>query len=157
MEIEVGMLWADVMKDPGHRALHPQIEAFGGIGVNRAADIFAARMLNGLVRGEVLTDSDKRLPLVAHQVGGGFDLFLENAFDFIHREIGDHRGSGIACGRAFYRRAGPLYYHQGRALGGLAQTLATAPRRRLVSPLLWPATEIELVDFDRAAERVLAR
>ena len=40
------------------------------------------------------------LPLIAHQVGLGFDLLLEHAFDFIHREIGDHRGPGIAGGRA---------------------------------------------------------
>ena len=89
------MLGTDVMKDTGHCALHPEIEALDRVGVNWAANIFAARMLNGLVRGEVLTDSDKRLPLVAH-VGGGFDLFLENAFDFIHREIGDNCGPGIA-------------------------------------------------------------
>ena len=71
VEIEVGMLGADVMKDPGHRALHPQIEALDRVGVNRATHIFAPRMLNGLVRGEILTDSNKRLPLVAHQAGIG--------------------------------------------------------------------------------------
>ena len=66
--------------------------------MNPPANIFAAPMLNGLVRGEVLADSDKRLPFVAHQVGRGFDLFLEHAFDFIRREIGDHCGPGIAGG-----------------------------------------------------------
>lgn len=34
-------------------------------------------MLNGVVRGEVLADGDKRFPLIAHQVGLGFDLLLE--------------------------------------------------------------------------------
>ena len=43
VEIEVGMLGADVMKDASHRALHPQIEALDRVGVNRAANIFAAR------------------------------------------------------------------------------------------------------------------
>src|SRR5271163_2701637 len=96
VEIEVGMLGADVMKDAGHRALHPEIEALDRVGMNRAANIFAAPMLNGLVCGEVLADSDKRLPFVAHQVGRRLDLFLEHAFDLIHREIGDYRGPGIA-------------------------------------------------------------
>src|SRR5262245_54809954 len=76
VEIEVGMLGTDVMKDTGHRALHPQIEALDRIGVNRAANIFAPPMLNGLVCGETLTNRDKRLPLVAHQVGPRVDLFL---------------------------------------------------------------------------------
>ena len=40
VEIEVGMLGADVMKDAGHRALHPQIEALNRIGMNRATNIF---------------------------------------------------------------------------------------------------------------------
>src|SRR6516165_2662312 len=69
VEIEVGMLGADMMKDTGHRALHPQIEALDRIGVNRATNIFAPRMLNGLVLGETLTNRDKRPPLIAHQVG----------------------------------------------------------------------------------------
>ena len=43
------------MKDTGHRALHPQIEALDRVGVNPAANIFAAPMLNGLVRGEMVT------------------------------------------------------------------------------------------------------
>src|SRR6516162_9243060 len=54
VEIEVGMLGADMMKDTGHRALHPQIEALDRVGVNRATNIFAPRMLNGLVLGETL-------------------------------------------------------------------------------------------------------
>jgi hypothetical protein len=130
------MLGTDVVKDTGHRALHPEIEAFDRIGVNRAANIFAPCMLNGLVRGEVLADSDKRLPLVAHQVGRGLNLFVEHAFDFIHREIGDHRGAGIAGGRALRGCAGPLYHRQDRALCGPSQTLATPAWWRLVDPLL---------------------
>jgi hypothetical protein len=31
---------------------------------------FAALMLNDLARGEVLTDGNKRFPLIAHQVSG---------------------------------------------------------------------------------------
>jgi hypothetical protein len=31
-------------------------------------------------------------------VSAGLDVFIEHAFDFIHREIGDHRGPGIAGG-----------------------------------------------------------
>ena len=151
------MLGADVVKDTGHRALHSEIEALDRIGVNRAANIFAPCMLNGLVCGEVLADSDKRLPLVAHQVSAGLDVFIEHAFDFIHREIGDHRGPGIAGGRARRGCAGPLYHRQNRALCGPSQPFATAARRRLVSSLLWPSAEKELVDLDRAAERVLAR
>jgi hypothetical protein len=73
----------------GHRALHSEIKALDRVGVHPAANIFAAPMLNGLVRGEILADRDKRLPFVAHQVGRGFDLFLKHAFDFIHREISD--------------------------------------------------------------------
>jgi len=151
------MLGTDVVKDTGHRALHPEIEAFDRIGVNRAANIFAPCMLNGLVRGEVLADSDKRLPLVADQVGRGLNLFVEHAFDFIHREIGDHRGAGIAGGRALRGCAGPLYHRQDRALCGPSQTLATPAWWRLVDPLLRPSAEKELVDLDRAGERVLAR
>src|ERR1700761_9342877 len=60
VEIEVGMLGADVMKDASHRALHPQIEALDRVGVNRATNIFAAPMLNGLVRGKTLTDRNER-------------------------------------------------------------------------------------------------
>jgi hypothetical protein len=151
-----GMLGADVMKDTGHRALHPEIEALDRIGVNRTANIFAARMLNGLVRGEVLADSDKRLPLVAHQVGPGLDLFVEHAFDFIHRKIGDHRGAGIAGGGALRGCAGPLHHRQDRALHGPPQTFAPAARRRLAGALLRPSAEKELIDLDRAAKRVLA-
>jgi hypothetical protein len=110
VEIEVGMLGADVVKDASRCPLHPEIEPLDRVGVNRIANILAARMLNGLVRGEVLTDSDKRLPLVAHQVSSGLDVFLEHAFDFIHREIGNHRGPGIAGGRAPRGCAGPLYH-----------------------------------------------
>ena len=69
------MLGADVMKDAGHRALHPQIEALDRVGLNRATNIFAAPMLNGLVRGKTLTDRNKCLPLVAHQVSPRVDLF----------------------------------------------------------------------------------
>src|SRR6516225_6046018 len=100
VEIEVGMLGTDVMKDTGHRALHPEIKALDRVGVNRATNIFAASMLHRLVRGKTLTNCDECLPLVAHQVGPWVDLFLEHAFDFIHREIGDHRGPGIAGRRA---------------------------------------------------------
>ena len=92
------MLGADVMKDAGHRALHPQIEALDRVGLNRATNIFAAPMLNGLVRGKTLTDRNKCLPLVAHQVSPRVDLFLEHAFDFIHREIGDHCGRTSPAG-----------------------------------------------------------
>ena len=157
VEIEVGMLGADVMKDTGHRALYPQIKALDRVGVNPPANIFAAPMLNGLVRGEVLADSDKRLPFVAHQVGRGFDLFLEHAFDFIRREIGDHCGPGIAGRGAPRGRVGPLHHRQDWLLRGPPQTFATAAWRRLVDPLLRPSAEKELVDLDRAAERVLAR
>src|SRR5215471_13271935 len=83
VEIEVGMLGTDVMKDASHRALHPQIEALDRVGVNRATNLFAAPMLNGLVRGKTLTDRNECLPpLVAHQVGPRVDLFFEHAFDF---------------------------------------------------------------------------
>jgi hypothetical protein len=50
VEMEVGMLRADVIRD-SDRALHPEIEALDRVGVNRALNIFAARMLNGLVSG----------------------------------------------------------------------------------------------------------
>src|SRR5271170_626426 len=156
VEIEVGMLGADVVKDTGHRALHSEIEALDRIGVNRATNIFAPCMLNGLVCGEVLADSDKRLPLVAHQVSAGLDVFIEHAFDFIHREIGDYRSPGIAGRCAPRGCAGPLYHRQDRALRGAPQTFATAARRRFVGPLLRPSAEKELVDLDCAAERVLA-
>ena len=52
-----------------------------------AKNIFAAPMPNRLVRGEALTNGDKRLPFIAHQMSRGVDLFLEHPFDFIHREI----------------------------------------------------------------------
>src|SRR6516165_10742737 len=145
VEIEVGMLGTDVMKDTGHRALHPEIKALDRVGVNRATNIFAASMLHRLVRGKTLTNCDECLPLVAHQVGPWVDLFLEHAFDFIHREIGDHRGPGIAGRRAL------------RSCTGALQTLATTTRRRLVRLLLLPSAEKEFVDLDRAAEWVLAR
>lgn len=45
VEIEVGMLGADVMKDAGHGALHPEVEALDRVGMNRAANIFAAPAL----------------------------------------------------------------------------------------------------------------
>ena len=51
--------------------------------MNSAAHIFAAPMLNRLVRGEAPTNGDKRLPFIAHQVSRGIDLFLEHPFDFI--------------------------------------------------------------------------
>ena len=114
-------------------------------------------MLNGLMRSETLADSDKRFPLIAHQVNPGLDLFFEHAFDFIHREIGDDRGTGITGRRALHSRAGPLYHRQDRALCGPSQTLATTAWRWLVGSLFRPATKKELVDFDGAAERVLAR
>jgi hypothetical protein len=69
--------------------------------------------------------------LVAHQVGPWVDLFLEHAFDFIHREIGDHRGPGIAGRRALRSCAGSLHHRQNRMLCGAPQTLATTTRRRL--------------------------
>ena len=158
VEIEVGMLGADVMKDASHRALHPQIEALDRVGVNRAANIFAARMLNGLMRSETLADSDKRFPLIAHQVNPGVDLFFEHAFDFIHREIGDDRGTGItgqsvpctvALGRCTTARTGRFVVRR--------RPFATTAWRWLVGSLFRPATKKELVDFDGAAERVLAR
>jgi hypothetical protein len=43
LEIEVGVLGADVMRDTSHRALYPQIEAVDRIGVNRAANIYSRR------------------------------------------------------------------------------------------------------------------
>jgi hypothetical protein len=114
-------------------------------------------MLNGLVCGETLTNRDKRLPLVAHQVGPRVDLFLEHAFDFIQREIGDHRGPGIAGRRARRSCAGSLHHRQNRPLCGPPQTLATTTRRRLVRLLLRSSAEKEFVDLNRAAERVFAR
>src|SRR5215471_13879731 len=75
VEIEVGMLGTDVMKDAGHRTLHPQIEALDRVGVNRATNIFAAPMLNGLVRGKTLTDRNECLPLVANRWALGSDSF----------------------------------------------------------------------------------
>ena len=77
------MAMPDVMKDTGHRALHPEIKALDRVGVNRATNIFAASMLHRLVRGKTLTNRDECLPLVAHQVGPWVDLFLEHPFDFI--------------------------------------------------------------------------
>ena len=64
------MLGADVVKDTGRPALHPEIDAIDRVGVNRVAGIFAARMLIGFMRGETLADSDKRFPLIAHPVSG---------------------------------------------------------------------------------------
>src|SRR5262249_50563782 len=46
---------------------------------------------------------------------------------------------------------------QNRLLRGAQQPLATTAGRRLVRLLLRPSAEKEFVDFDRAAERVLAR
>ena len=114
-------------------------------------------MLNGLVRGETLTDRDKRLPLIAHQVGPGVDLFVEHAFDFIQREIGDDCGPSIAGKCARRSCAGSLHHRQNRVLCSAPQTLATTARRRLIRLLLRPSAKKEFIDLDGAAERVLAR
>jgi hypothetical protein len=49
------------------------------------------------VRGEVLTDSDKRLPLVAHQVGSGLDLFIEHAFAIERLATTERQPGSGAC------------------------------------------------------------
>ncbi len=101
VKIEVGMLGADVMKDAGHRALHPQIEPLDRVGVNRATNIFAAPMLNGLMRCKTLTDRNECLPLVAHQGGpSGRPLSPSTRSTSSIEEIGNHRGPGIAGRRA---------------------------------------------------------
>ena len=50
MEIQVGMLRADMVKDAGDRPPHAGIETFHRIDVDRVANIFVAGMLHGRKR-----------------------------------------------------------------------------------------------------------
>lgn len=61
------MVRADVM-DARNRSAHTIIEPLGGIGMDRAASIFAFGVPDCIVGGEGFTDGQKRLPLVAHQM-----------------------------------------------------------------------------------------
>lgn len=87
----------------------------------------------------------------------GFDFLLEDSFGLIDREIVHDRGAGICGGRADRDPARPLRHRQYGSLCRSRPTLAAPPRRRSIGRLLRPAAEMELVDFDRAAERLLPR
>lgn len=80
MEIQVGMLWADMVKDSGDRPPDPGIETLHGIDVNSVANIFVAGMLHGLMLGKTLAYGHECLRLVTHQMRVGFDLCFDRTF-----------------------------------------------------------------------------
>jgi len=125
--------------------------------MNRAANIFLLRVLNRIMRSERLADSDEGFPFIAHEMRFWFDLLLEDSFGLAYREIVYDRGARIPRGCADNNGARPLRHRQYGSLRSSRLTLAAASWRRSIGLLLWPSAEIELVDFDRAAERRLAR
>jgi hypothetical protein len=52
MEVEIGVLAADVVEDAGDGAADPVVEALGGVGMGFAADIFTPGVANRVMRGE---------------------------------------------------------------------------------------------------------
>ena len=77
VEIEIGMLRADVVENTSHRPANSGIEPFGGVGVNRAAGVLAFGMLDRVVAGEILSDGDEGFPVIAHQMRFGSNPVLE--------------------------------------------------------------------------------
>ncbi|KSV91469.1 hypothetical protein N181_31035 [Sinorhizobium fredii USDA 205] len=67
VEIQVGMLRADVMKDAGNCAADAGIEPFDRIDMDGVAKVFAAGMLHGVTLGIVFANGHERLRLIAHQ------------------------------------------------------------------------------------------
>ncbi|KSV83634.1 hypothetical protein N184_34585 [Sinorhizobium sp. GL28] len=74
MEIQVGVLRADMMKDTGNRAADAGIETFDRIDMNGVTNVFAAGMLHSVMPGIVLAKGYERCRLIAHQIGVGVDL-----------------------------------------------------------------------------------
>jgi hypothetical protein len=109
VEIEIGMLRADMVKHASDRASDTRIEALCRIGVNVTPHVFLARVLNGAVSGEILAGGDKRFPLVTHQMGFGRDLFFKDPIGLALGKIGDNGGTGIARRRTNDNRVRPLY------------------------------------------------
>ncbi|BCG97600.1 hypothetical protein MesoLj131a_64640 [Mesorhizobium sp. 131-2-1] len=64
MEIQVGMLRADMVKDAGDRPPHAGIETLHLIDVDRVAKIFVAGMLHGLMLGKTLAYGHECLRLI---------------------------------------------------------------------------------------------
>ena len=61
MEIQVGVLRADMMKDAGNCATDAGIETFDRIDMNGIANVFAAGMLHSVMLGIVLTKGYERV------------------------------------------------------------------------------------------------
>lgn len=62
MEIQVGMLRADMMKDAGNCATDAGIETFDRIDMNGVPNVFAAGMLHGIMAGIALAKGYERCP-----------------------------------------------------------------------------------------------
>ena len=74
------MLGTDVMKDTGHRALHPEIKALDRVVVNRATNIFAASMRHRLVRHAARDAPD------AHRDGSLRERYLSGSLAVIFEQ-----------------------------------------------------------------------
>jgi hypothetical protein len=95
-----------------------------------AAHVFTLGMPNRVMRSKSLAYSDESFPFVAHQMRLRFDLFFEDSFSLVDREIVHHPGAGIACRRADSDSARSLHNRQYGSLCGPPLALVTAPRRR---------------------------
>src|SRR5437879_1255709 len=80
VEIQVGMLRADMMKDAGDGTADAGVEALHRIDVDGVTNILTTGMLHGLVLGKALTNGHECFPLVAHQMSARFDLRFNDAF-----------------------------------------------------------------------------
>ncbi len=157
MEVQVGMLRADMVKNTRDGPPDAGIEAFHRIDVDSVADIFVAGMLHGLMLGKTLTNGHERFRLIAHQMGMGFDLRFSCTFGGTQRKSGHDRGtraSGRSAGRDVIRS---LHHGHDRGFLRIRLTFPAPSRRRVIRPLSGSSTEMEMVDLHRAGKHILPR
>lgn len=155
VEIQVGVVRADVVEHPSDGPADAVVEALGRIRMDGATDILAFRVTDRVMGGEGFADREEGFPFVAHQVGRKVDGLAQHPARFTFGQIGDDTSSCVPSRRAGFGMARPLNDRENRRLRCPWLPFAPPPRARAISALSWSAADIELVDFDGAAELLL--
>ena len=157
MEIQVGMLRADMVKNARDRPPDAGIETLHRIDVDSVANIFVAGMLHGLMFGKALADGHECLRLITHQMRVGSDLCFNRTFGSAQRKTGHDRGTRVT-GRSAGRDVGrPLHHRHDRRFLRIRLTFPAPSRRWVIRPLSGTSPEMEMVDLNRAVEHVFPR
>jgi hypothetical protein len=155
IELQIGVVWADVVEDTGDGAANAVIEALGRIGMDGAADIFAFRVTDSVMGDEGFANRQEGFPFVAHQMGGKVDGLAPHPACLAFGQISDDTGSCVPGWRTFFSLIRPLNDGENRRLRCPWMPLAAPAWPRAIGILAWSAADLELVDFNRASELAL--